>query len=56
MILQNTSVTNCLRNFSSTETLSMENKFKCDTCCSYQVSEELSSVFVKSISDVLGSS
>ena len=35
--VQNTSVTNCLRNFSSTETLSMENKFKCDTCCSYQV-------------------
>ena len=34
---QNTSVTNCLRNFSSTETLCSDNKFKCDTCCSYQV-------------------
>jgi len=33
---QNTSVTNCLRNFSSTETLCSDNKFKCDTCCSYQ--------------------
>merc|ERR1711962_1751521 len=33
---QNTSVTSCLRNFSSTETLCSENKFKCDTCSSYQ--------------------
>merc|ERR1711973_408704 len=33
---QNTSVTSCLRNFSSTETLCSDNKFKCDTCSSYQ--------------------
>ena len=34
---QNTSLTSCLRNFSSTETLCSENKFKCDSCSSYQV-------------------
>ena len=34
---QNTSLTSCLRNFSSTETLCSDNKFKCDTCSSYQV-------------------
>lgn len=33
---QNTSVTSCLRNFSSTETLCSDNKFKCDTCSSLQ--------------------
>jgi len=33
---QNTSITSCLRNFSSTETLCSDNKFKCDTCSSYQ--------------------
>lgn len=33
---QNTSITSCLRNFSSTETLCSENKFKCDTCSTYQ--------------------
>ena len=34
---QNTSLTSCLRNFSSTETLCSDNKFKCDSCSSYQV-------------------
>ena len=38
---QNTSITNCLRTFSSTETLCTDNKFKCDVCSSYQVSVEL---------------
>lgn len=33
---QNTSITSCLRNFSNTETLCSDNKFKCDTCSSYQ--------------------
>jgi hypothetical protein len=35
---QNTSITHCLRTFSSTETLCTDNKFKCDVCSSYQVS------------------
>lgn len=34
---QNTSITHCLRTFSSTETLCTDNKFKCDVCSSYQV-------------------
>lgn len=34
---QNTSITHCLRTFSSTETLCTDNKFKCDICSSYQV-------------------
>jgi ubiquitin carboxyl-terminal hydrolase 12/46 len=33
---QNTSITACLRNFSLTETLGSDNKFKCNTCSSYQ--------------------
>ncbi len=33
---QNTSITGCLRNFSNTETLCSDNKFKCDSCCTYQ--------------------
>ncbi|XP_075234974.1 ubiquitin-specific protease 12/46 [Lycorma delicatula] len=33
---QNTSITHCLRCFSNMETLSSENKFKCDHCSSYQ--------------------
>ena len=33
---QNTSITSCLRNFSNTETLCNDNKFKCDTCSTYQ--------------------
>jgi ubiquitin C-terminal hydrolase len=36
-IEQNSSITSCLRNFSSTETLNAENKFFCDKCCSLQV-------------------
>ena len=38
-----------LRNFSSTETLCSDNKFKCDTCSSYQVLTMLS---LLSIDDV----
>lgn len=37
---QNTSITYCLRCFSNTETLSNENKFKCDNCCSYQEAQK----------------
>lgn len=33
---QNTSITHCLKCFSSTETLCGDNKFKCDNCVSYQ--------------------
>ena len=33
---QNTSITSCLRNFSTTETLCSDNKFKCDSCSTYQ--------------------
>lgn len=33
---QNTSITHCLRCFSNVETLSNDNKFKCDHCTSYQ--------------------
>lgn len=33
---QNTSITHCLRCFSNMETLSSDNKFKCDHCTSYQ--------------------
>lgn len=37
---QNTSVTSCLRNFSSIETLKGEDKFFCDTCCSLQEAQK----------------
>nr|CAG4645533.1 EOG090X06IH [Lynceus sp. MCZ IZ 141354] len=37
---QNTSITHCLRCFSSTETLCSENKFKCDVCASYQEAQK----------------
>nr|CAG4651833.1 EOG090X06IH [Triops cancriformis] len=37
---QNTSITHCLRCFSSTETLCSENKFKCEVCCSYQEAQK----------------
>lgn len=37
---QNTSITHCLRCFSNTETLCSDNKFKCDTCCSYQEAQK----------------
>ena len=33
---QNTSITSCLKNFSNTETLSSDNKFQCDSCCTLQ--------------------
>jgi ubiquitin C-terminal hydrolase len=32
---QNSSITSCLKNFSSTETLNAEDKFFCDKCCRY---------------------
>lgn len=34
---QNSSVTACLRNFSSTETLTKKNKFFCESCNALQV-------------------
>ncbi|CAI5495787.1 unnamed protein product [Closterium sp. Naga37s-1] len=39
-IEQNSSVTSCLRNFSSTETLNGNDKFFCDTCCSLQEAQK----------------
>lgn len=39
-IEQNSSVTSCLRNFSSTETLNAEDKFFCDKCCSLQEAQK----------------
>ncbi|MCE0481812.1 Ubiquitin carboxyl-terminal hydrolase 3, partial [Datura stramonium] len=36
-IEQNSSITSCLKNFSSTETLNAEDKFFCDKCCRYNV-------------------
>lgn len=36
---QNSSVTACLRNFSSTELLEKQDKFSCDVCCSLQEAE-----------------
>ncbi|XP_019057418.1 PREDICTED: ubiquitin carboxyl-terminal hydrolase 3 isoform X3 [Tarenaya hassleriana] len=35
-IEQNSSITSCLKNFSSTETLHADDKFFCDKCCSYK--------------------
>lgn len=35
-ITQNTSITGCLRDFSAGEYLKRDNKYYCDTCCSYQ--------------------
>ncbi|KAL5545264.1 hypothetical protein UlMin_009048, partial [Ulmus minor] len=32
-IEHNSSITSCLKNFSSTETLNAEDKFFCDKCC-----------------------
>jgi ubiquitin carboxyl-terminal hydrolase 12/46 len=34
-IEQNSSITSCLKNFCSTETLNAEDKFFCDKCCRY---------------------
>ncbi|ONK74055.1 uncharacterized protein A4U43_C03F2320 [Asparagus officinalis] len=39
-IEQNSSITNCLKNFSSTETLNAEDKFFCDKCCSLQEAQK----------------
>uniref|UniRef100_A0A7N0UPS6 ubiquitinyl hydrolase 1 n=1 Tax=Kalanchoe fedtschenkoi TaxID=63787 RepID=A0A7N0UPS6_KALFE len=39
-IEQNTSITNCLKNFSSTETLNGNDKFFCDKCCSLQEAQK----------------
>ncbi|XP_024535352.1 ubiquitin carboxyl-terminal hydrolase 3 isoform X1 [Selaginella moellendorffii] len=39
-IEQNSSVTSCLRNFSSTETLIADDKFFCDKCCSLQEAQK----------------
>lgn len=36
---QNSSLTSCLRNFSSTELLEKQDKFFCDACCSLQEAE-----------------
>ncbi|KAG5534238.1 hypothetical protein RHGRI_022384 [Rhododendron griersonianum] len=36
-IEQNSSITSCLKNFSSTETLNAEDKFFCDKCCRYSI-------------------
>ncbi|KAL8097484.1 hypothetical protein AgCh_030568 [Apium graveolens] len=36
-IEQNSSITSCLKNFSSTETLNAEDKFFCDKCCRYLI-------------------
>ncbi|KAG1334583.1 Ubiquitin carboxyl-terminal hydrolase 4 [Cocos nucifera] len=37
---QNSSITSCLKNFSSTETLNAEDKFFCDKCCSLQEAQK----------------
>lgn len=39
-IEQNSSITSCLKNFSSTETLNAEDKFFCDECCSLQEAQK----------------
>lgn len=39
-IEQNSSITSCLKNFSSTETLNAEDKFFCDNCCSLQEAQK----------------
>lgn len=37
---QNTSITHCLKGFSSTETLCSEHKYFCETCCSKQEAQK----------------
>lgn len=37
---QHASLSTCLRNFSTSETLCSKNKFFCDTCCSLQEAEK----------------
>ncbi|XP_039069780.1 ubiquitin carboxyl-terminal hydrolase 3-like isoform X1 [Hibiscus syriacus] len=39
-IEQNSSITSCLKNFSSTETLNAEDKFFCDKCCGLQEAQK----------------
>ncbi|CAH9090015.1 unnamed protein product [Cuscuta europaea] len=39
-IEQNSSITSCLKKFSSTETLNAEDKFFCDKCCSLQEAQK----------------
>eukprot|EP00038_Savillea_parva_P001912 m.108393 g.108393 ORF g.108393 m.108393 type:complete len:386 (-) comp10658_c0_seq1:1108-2265(-) len=39
-IAQNTSITGCLREFSAAEILRGDNKYYCDTCCSYQEADK----------------
>ncbi|KAL9332703.1 hypothetical protein ACSQ67_002313 [Phaseolus vulgaris] len=39
-IEQNSSITSCLKNFSSMETLNAEDKFCCDKCCSLQEAQK----------------
>jgi ubiquitin carboxyl-terminal hydrolase 12/46 len=39
-ISQNTSITGCLRDFSAGEYLKGDNKYYCDTCCSYQEADK----------------
>lgn len=39
-VLQNTSITHCLRVFSSTETLCTEHKYYCEVCCSKQEAQK----------------
>ncbi|KAL4379548.1 hypothetical protein GQ457_02G017070 [Hibiscus cannabinus] len=39
-IEQNSSITSCLKNFSSTETLNAEDNFFCDKCCSLQEAQK----------------
>lgn len=48
---QNTSITSCLKNFSNTETLCSDNKFKCDSCSTYQ--EAHKRMRVKSLPTIL---
>jgi len=48
---QNTSITSCLKNFSNTETLCCDNKFKCDSCSTYQ--EAHKRMRVKSLPTIL---
>jgi len=50
-IEQNSSVSACMRNFSSNEALRGENKFYCDTCCSLQ--EAKKRIRVKRLPNVL---
>ncbi|KAL2906111.1 Ubiquitin carboxyl-terminal hydrolase 3 [Bienertia sinuspersici] len=40
-IEQNSSITSCLKNFSSTETLNAEDKFFCDECRRYKICSQL---------------